>query len=69
MARIFPSLQTETRPTVDTDTAAHYLNYSSQTLRYWSHSATGPLQPLRVPGSNKLQWRTAELRALLGVTA
>lgn len=69
MTRTFPALETETRTTVDTKTAAYYLNYSSQTLRFWSHSATGPIQPLRLPGSNKLQWRTAELRALLGVGA
>ena len=69
MARIFTSLETDTRPTVDTETAAHHLNYAAQTLRFWSHSKTGPLQPLRVPGSNKLQWRTADLRALLGVAA
>lgn len=69
MTRIFQPLETETRPTVDTETAAHYLNYSTQTLRYWSHKGTGPLQPTRIPGSNKLQWRTAELRTLLGVAA
>ncbi len=67
MARLFSLLETETRPTVDTETAAHYLNYSTQTLRYWSHKGSGPLQPVRIPGSNKLQSRTAELRALLGV--
>lgn len=67
MARIFQSLETETRPTVDTETAAHYLNYATQTLRYWSHSGKGPLQPVRITGSNKLQWRTSELRDLLGV--
>ena len=40
MARIFPALEAETRPTVDTATAAYYLNYATQTLRYWSHSGT-----------------------------
>ena len=67
MAHSFPALAAEDRQTVDTVTAAHYLNYSPQTLFYWSHKGTGPLQPLRIPGTRKLQWNTDEIRALLGV--
>lgn len=67
MAHLFPALTAEDRPTVDTATAAHYLNYSPQTLFYWSHKGCGPLQPQRIPGMRKLQWNTAEIRTLLGV--
>lgn len=67
MTRIFQPLETETRTTVDTATAAYYLNYSPQTLRAWAHYGYGPLQALRIPGANKLFWRTAEIRTLLGV--
>ena len=67
MAHLFPALAAEDRPTVDTITAAHYLNYAPATLFYWSHKGSGPLQPLRIPGMHKLQWRTAEIRTLLGV--
>jgi hypothetical protein len=69
MARIFPSLETDTRGTVDTETAAHYLNYSTQTLRLWSSRGTGPIQPHRVEGAHKLHWRVADIRKLLGVAA
>jgi hypothetical protein len=69
MARIFPSLETETRSSVDTETAAHYLNYSTQTLRLWSSRGTGPIQPHRVEGANKLQWRVADIRKLVGGAA
>lgn len=68
MTRISPSLETEIRPTVDAETAAHFLNYSSGTLRYWSYTGTGPLQPVRALASNKLQWLTAEPRVLIGGT-
>ena len=68
MSRIILALADETRPTVDTATAAHYLNYAPSTLRVWSHKGTGPLQPLRVPGMWKLQWRMDEIRAILGVS-
>lgn len=66
MNRIFPALENETRTTVDTKTAAYYLNYSTQSLRLWSHKGTGPLQPIRMKGANKLQWRVADIRKLVG---
>jgi hypothetical protein len=69
MARTFPSLEAESRGTVDTETAAHYLNYSTQTLRLWSSRGTGPIQPHRVVGAHKLQWRVADIRKLVGVAA
>ena len=62
----FPDLLTETRPTVDTATAAHWLSRKPQTLRIWS--LTGhPIMPRRVNG--RLAWPVSELRRLLGVPA
>jgi hypothetical protein len=62
------TLDTESRSTVDTTTAAHYLNYSKQTLLGWASKGTGPLQPIRVENARKLQWRVTDIRALVGVT-
>ena len=63
----FPPLERETRPAVDTATAAYYLSRQPQTLRGWACHEDGPLRPLRVNG--RLAWPTAEIRRLLGVTA
>ena len=61
----FAPLAAETRPAVDTATAAHYLLRKSQTLRKWAcYDGSGPLRPLRVHG--RLMWRVADIRALLG---
>jgi hypothetical protein len=60
------SLDNELRSTVDTATAAHYLNYSKQTLLGWASNGTGPLEPVRLKGARKLQWRVAEIRKLVG---
>lgn len=61
----FPPLEHERRPAVDTAAAAHYLSRRPQTLRGWACHEDGPLRPLRVHG--RLAWKTADLRALLGV--
>jgi hypothetical protein len=61
----FPSLELETRPAVGTAAAAHYLNRQPQTLRGWASAEDGPLRPLRI--NSRLAWRTADIRALLGV--
>lgn len=62
----FPPLHLETRPAVDTAAAAHYLSRRPQTLRGWAmKDGTGPLRPLRING--RLAWKTADIRALLGV--
>lgn len=61
----FPALETVTRPTLDTEPAAYYLNRQPQTLRIWACTETGPIRPLRING--RLAWNTAELRRLLGV--
>lgn len=60
------TLDTETRCTVDTATAAHYLNYSKQTLLSWACRGTGPLKPVRIEGARKLQWRVADIQKIIG---
>lgn len=60
----FPSLESVTRPAVDTAAAAYYLNRRPQTLRVWA--LTGhPIRPVRCHG--RLAWPVAEIRRLLGV--
>lgn len=61
----FVALAHETRPTVATAAAAHYLNRRPQTLRGWACLENGPLRPLRING--RLAWPVADLRLLLGV--
>lgn len=61
----FPPLHLETRPAVDTATAAYHLNRQPQTLRGWACKEDGPLRPVRVHG--RLAWPVAELRRVLGV--
>ena len=61
----FVPLELENRPAVGTAAAAHYLNRQPQTLRGWASAEVGPLRPIRING--RLAWKTAELRALLGV--
>lgn len=63
----FVPLELETRPTVDTAAAAHYLHLAQQTMRIYACKETGPIRPRRIPGSAKLHWRTADIRRLLGV--
>ncbi|MDP3422311.1 MAG: hypothetical protein Q8S32_00950 [Burkholderiaceae bacterium] len=63
----FTPLAHETRPTVDTAAAAHYLNRRPQTMRGWACLETFPegLRPLRVNG--RLAWPVAGIRKVLGV--
>ena len=63
----FPTLESITRPTVDTAAAAYYLGRKNQTLRAWSCLENGPLRPIRING--RLAWRVSDLRNLLGVAA
>ena len=63
------TLDTETRRTVDTATAANYLNYSKQTLLSWACRGTGPIKPVRIEGARKLQWRVADIRKIIGGAA
>lgn len=60
-----PTLESVTRPTVDTAAAAYYLNRKQQTLRGWACLENGPLRPIRING--RLAWRVADLRNVLGV--
>jgi hypothetical protein len=63
----FPTLVSETRPAVDTASAAYYLTRRPQTLRGWACHEDGPLQPIRING--RLAWPVADLRRLLEVPA
>ena len=63
----FNSIDQETRPAVDTATAAHWLSRKPQTLRGWACLENGPLRPIRISG--RLAWSTAEIKRLLGVSA
>ena len=65
----FPSLESVTRPTVDTAAAAYYLNRAPQTLRAWACLENFPagLRCKRING--RLAWPVSELRRVLGVTA
>ena len=65
----FPSLESVTRPTVDTAAAAYYLNRRPQTLRAWACLETFPdgLRPLRV--NSRIAWPVAGIRRVLGVQA
>jgi len=66
-AQQFTPLELETRPTVATDAAAHYLHLAPQTMRIYACRENGPLRPLRING--RLHWETKKIRELLGVTA
>lgn len=65
-APAFTPLEFETRPTVSTAAAAHYLHLRPQTLRIYACKECGPLRPLRI--SKRLHWSTDEIRILLGLT-
>ncbi len=61
--RQFTPLELETRPTVATAAAAHYLHLASQTLRIYACKENGPLRPIRISG--RLHWKTEDIRRLL----
>lgn len=54
-------------PTVDTATAARFLNRRPQTLRGWACNDDGPVRCIRING--RLAWPVADLRRVLGVAA
>jgi len=62
-----PALKFDTRHAVNTACAAWHLNRREQTLRGWACHEDGPIRPTRING--RLAWKTADLRALLGVSA
>lgn len=63
----FTPLELETRPTVDTAAYAHYMHIAEQTARIHACKETGAVRPIRIPGTSKLHWPTAEIRRVLGV--
>jgi hypothetical protein len=63
----YPLLESVNSPTVDTATAAYYLNRRPQTMRGWACLENGPLRPVRIHG--RLAWPVAEIRRVLGVAA
>ena len=62
----FPTLESITRPTVDTAAAAYYLNRRPQTMRCWAMNQH-PIRPLNING--RLAWPVSELRRVLEVSA
>ena len=62
---VFPKLESVNRPTVETASAAFYLNRREQTLRSWACHEDGPLRPIRING--RLAWRVSELKRILGL--
>jgi hypothetical protein len=65
----FTPLELETRPTVETAAASHYLHLAPQTMRIHACRQTGPIRVIRIPGSAKLHWPVAEIRRVLGVAS
>ena len=63
----FTPLELETRPTVDTATYAHHMHLAKQTVRTQACRETGPMRPIRIPGSSKLHWSVPQMKRLLGV--
>ena len=63
----FTPLALETRPTVGTAAAAHYLNRKPHTLHVWATYESGPVTPRRVGG--RLHWAVSDIRAALGEAA
>jgi hypothetical protein len=67
--RQYPPLEQVTRPNLNTEEAAFYLNRRPQTLRAWACLENFPdgLRCKRIGGL--LAWPTAEIKALVGVSA
>lgn len=62
---IYPAIEAENRPAVDTAQAAYWLDRKPQTLRLWACRECGPIRPVRVHG--RLLWRVSDIRRLLGM--
>lgn len=63
----FTPLELENRPTVDTAAYCHYMHLAEQTARLHACKGSGPVRPIRIPGTAKLHWPVAEIRRALGV--
>jgi hypothetical protein len=68
-SKVFIPLEDETRPTVETDACANYLHLAAQTMRLHASRETGPIRPIRIPGSAKLHWSTEDIRRVLGASS
>ena len=64
-SKLYPPLETVTRPTVPTEQAGYYLDRRPQTMRGWACLENGPIRPIRVHG--RLAWPVAEIKRALGV--
>ena len=62
-AKLYPSLDVETRTAIPTDNAAYHLNRKSQTLRSWACFDNGPIRPVRING--RLAWLVADIKTIL----
>ena len=62
----YPAIEDLTRPAIETNAAAYYLNRRPQTLRVWACRRSGPIRPLRING--RLAWRVSDIKALMGVS-
>ena len=58
-----PPLEQINSLTVNTETAAYYLNRRPQTLRKWACLENGALLPIRING--RLAWRVADIKKLM----
>jgi len=61
----YPDIRAETRPTVNTATAAYWLSRQQQTLRGWACHEDGPIRPRRI--NCRLAWSVDDIRRILGV--
>jgi len=68
-AQQFTPIELETRPTVDTAAYAHYMHIAPQTARIHACKESGPIRPIRIPGTAKLHWPVAEIKRFLGLQA
>jgi hypothetical protein len=59
----FQPLERETRPAINTEAAAYYLNRKPQTLRAWACLENGPIRPVRING--RLAWPVPDIKRLL----
>jgi len=60
-------LDNDPRAALPTAEAAQHLGLKAQTLRSWACYENGPIRPLRI--GNRLRWRLADIKRVLGVAA
>lgn len=67
VATYYPPLEHQNKPGLLTDEFCFYMGIRPQTARTWACKETGPIRPIRLPGSAFLRWPTAEVKRLLQV--